>query len=135
MRRVRFDDPTPEEEIGSVHSRVSVLSVADAPDGHGDLILDLVISEFSCLNSGTKEPDYATLRIRYVPEEWVLQQPSLSLYFTRFRQYETLPETVVQTVADDLIEVLQPFWLQIVGEFRAYGSVLCWPTVTYQRKS
>ena len=66
----------------------------------------LTSDEFTCLCPITHQPDYATIKIRYVPDKFLVESKSLKLYLTSFRNCGTFHEDVVNTIADDLIKLL-----------------------------
>ena len=73
----------------------------------------LTSDEFTCLCPITHQPDYATIKIRYVPDAKLVESKSLKLYLTSFRNYGTFHEDVINTIADDLIKLLEPRYLEV----------------------
>ena len=93
----------------------------------------LTSDEFTCLCPITHQPDYATIKIRYVPDKFLVESKSLKLYLTSFRNCGTFHENVVNTIADDLIKLLQPRYLEVEGLFNARGGISIVPFVNYGR--
>ena len=93
----------------------------------------LTSDEFTCLCPITHQPDYATIKIRYVPDKFLVESKSLKLYLTSFRNHGTFHEDVVNTIADDLIKLLQPRYLEVEGIFNARGGISIVPFVNYGR--
>lgn len=91
----------------------------------------LMSDEFTCLCPITHQPDYATIKIRYVPDKFLVESKSLKLYLTSFRNHGTFHEDVVNTIADDLIKLLQPRYLEVEGIFNARGGISIVPFVNY----
>ncbi len=79
--------------------------------------------EFTCLCPLTGQPDFATLRIRYVPDELCVELKSLKLYLWSYRDEGAFHERVVNQIADDLIRALGPRALRIEGEFNVRGGI------------
>lgn len=93
----------------------------------------LTSDEFTCLCPITHQPDYATIKIRYVPDKKLVESKSLKLYLTSFRNYGTFHEDVINTIADDLIKLLEPHYLEVEGLFKVRGGISIVPFVNYGR--
>ncbi|MCR5833342.1 MAG: preQ(1) synthase [Selenomonadaceae bacterium] len=105
------------------------------PNANSDrnYFVTLTSGEFTCLCPITHQPDYATIKIRYVPDKKLVESKSLKLYLTSFRNHGTFHETVVNTIADDLIKLLEPRYLEVEGLFNARGGISIVPFVNYGR--
>ena len=93
----------------------------------------LTSDEFTCLCPITHQPDYATIKIRYIPDAKLVESKSLKLYLTSFRNHGTFHEDVVNTIADDLIKLLEPRYLEVEGLFKVRGGISIVPFVNYGR--
>ena len=91
----------------------------------------LTSEEFTCLCPITHQPDYATIKIRYIPDAKLVESKSLKLYLTSFRNHGTFHEDVINTIADDLIKLLEPRYLEVEGLFKARGGIAIVPFVNY----
>ena len=89
--------------------------------------------EFTCLCPITHQPDYATIKIRYIPDKKLVESKSLKLYLTSFRNHGTFHEDVINTIADDLIKLLEPHYLEVEGLFKVRGGISIVPFVNYGR--
>jgi len=89
--------------------------------------------EFTCLCPITHQPDYATIKIRYIPDKKLVESKSLKLYLTSFRNCGTFHEDVINTIADDLIKLLEPRYLEVEGLFKVRGGISIVPFVNYGR--
>ena len=89
--------------------------------------------EFTCLCPITHQPDYATIKIRYIPDAKLVESKSLKLYLTSFRNHGTFHEDVINTIADDLIKLLEPRYLEVEGFFKVRGGISIVPFVNYGR--
>ncbi len=81
------------------------------------------IPEFTCLCPKTGQPDFATIRIRYVPDELCVELKSLKLYIWSFRDEGHFHEDVTNRILDDLVRVLAPIRLSIEGDFAVRGGI------------
>ncbi len=89
--------------------------------------------EFTCVCPVTGQPDFAALKIRYIPDEKLVESKSLKLYLTSFRGVGIFHEEVVNRVADDLIKLLNPRYLEVEGNFRVRGGIAIEPFVNFGR--
>jgi 7-cyano-7-deazaguanine reductase len=79
--------------------------------------------EFTCLCPKTGQPDFATLRIRYVPDRTCVELKSLKLYLWSFRDEGHFHEDVTNRILDDLVALLQPRRMTVEGEFNVRGGI------------
>ena len=79
--------------------------------------------EFTCVCPMTGQPDFATIRIRYVPAERCVELKSLKLYLWSFRDEGTFHEAVTNRICDDLVKALSPRFLEVVGDFAVRGGI------------
>src|SRR5438132_2316925 len=73
--------------------------------------------EFTCVCPMTGQPDFATIRIRYVPEALCVELKSLKLYLWSFRNEGHFHEAVTNRILDDLVAILSPRQMTVVGDF------------------
>ena len=79
--------------------------------------------EFTCVCPMTGQPDFATIRIKYVPAEKCVELKSLKLYLWSFRDEGTFHEAVTNRICDDLVAALQPRWVEVMGDFTVRGGI------------
>ena len=68
-------------------------------------------------------PDFATIRIRYIPDQKLVELKSLKLYINKFRDQEIFHEAAVNRILDDLVALLEPRWMEVVGDFNVRGNI------------
>jgi len=90
-----------------------------------------VFPEFTSICPVTGQPDFATITIRYVPGESCVEMKSLKLYFFSYRNKGIFYEAVTNTILDDLVAVLKPRRMTVVGEFAVRGGTAGTVTVEY----
>jgi len=81
------------------------------------------IPEFTCLCPKTGQPDFATFRIRYVPNELCLELKALKLYFWSFRDEGHFHEAVTNRILDDLVSACRPRKMEVEGDFFVRGGI------------
>lgn len=90
---------------------------------HRDYTIDFSTPEFTCMCPKSGFPDFATLNISYIPAEWCVELKSLKLYINSFRDKGVFHEDVVNVILDDLVELLKPKYMKIVGDFNVRGNI------------
>jgi len=88
-----------------------------------DYEIDFAADEFTCLCPKTAQPDFATLRIRYVPDQLCVELKSLKLYLWSFRNEGHFHEAVTNRILDDLVELLQPRRMSVEADFNVRGGI------------
>jgi 7-cyano-7-deazaguanine reductase len=94
----------------------------------------LETDEFTCVCPMTGQPDFATLTIRYVPNERVVESKSLKLYLWSFRNEGVFHEHVTNMILDDLVEALDPIRCEVTGEFNVRGGIAITVEAQYERE-
>jgi 7-cyano-7-deazaguanine reductase len=79
--------------------------------------------EFTCLCPRTGQPDFATIRLRYVPDELCVELKSFKLYLWSFRDEGAFHEAVTNRILDDLVALLKPRRMVVEGDFRIRGGI------------
>jgi 7-cyano-7-deazaguanine reductase len=93
------------------------------PTPDRDYEIRFEIPEFTCLCPRTGQPDFATLHIRYVPDELCVELKSLKLYMWGYRDVGAFHEAVTNQVVDDLIAALDPREITVEAEFYVRGGI------------
>jgi 7-cyano-7-deazaguanine reductase len=89
-------------------------------------------SEFTCVCPMTGQPDFATLRIRYVPDKLCVELKSLNLYLWSFRNEGHFHEAVTNRILDDLVRVLKPRFMEVEGHYNIRGGIATTVVVQHQ---
>jgi 7-cyano-7-deazaguanine reductase len=97
------------------------------------LTLNIQTSEFTSLCPMTGQPDFATIKIEYTPDEYCVESKSLKLYFLSFRNHRDFHETCVNRICNDLATLLEPYYLKVTGEFTPRGGIPFWPTCEFSK--
>ena len=83
--------------------------------------------EFTSLCPMTGQPDYATIFINYIPDKKLVESKSLKLYLFSFRNHGDFHEDVVNVIMKDLISLLDPKYIEVIGEFTPRGGISIYP--------
>ncbi|MGH7828988.1 MAG: preQ(1) synthase, partial [Candidatus Binatia bacterium] len=90
--------------------------------------------EFTCVCPRTGQPDFATIRIRYVPDKLCVELKSLKLYLWSFREEGAFHEEVINRILDDLTRACRPRSMTVVGDFSVRGGIHTVITAEYKGK-
>lgn len=88
-----------------------------------DYTIDISFPEFTCLCPRSGYPDFATIKINYIPGKYIVELKSLKLYLNKFRDQDISHESVTNRIFDDLKKLLKPGHLEVTGDFNPRGNV------------
>ena len=111
------------------------LETFDNPRPERDYTIRIRIPEFTCLCPKTGQPDFATIRIRYVPDEHCVELKSLKLYLWSFRDAGHFHEAVTNRILDDLVATVHPRQMTVEGDFYVRGGIHTVVRTQYVRPS
>ena len=98
-----------------------------------DYFVQFNCPEFTSLCPITGQPDFATIYISYVPGERMVESKSLKLYLFSFRNYGDFHEDCVNVIMKDLIRLMDPKYIEVLGEFTPRGGISIYPYCNYGR--
>lgn len=93
------------------------------PNPERDYEISFEAPEFTCVCPMTGQPDFATIRIRYVPDHKCVELKSLKLYLWSYRDEGAFHEAVTNRIANDLLAALDPRRLYVEGDFYVRGGI------------
>jgi 7-cyano-7-deazaguanine reductase len=93
------------------------------PKPERDYEVRFTCPEFTCLCPMTGQPDFATIRIRYTPNERCVELKSLKLYLWSFRNEGAFHEAVTNRILDDLVAAIGPRAMTVEGDFMVRGGI------------
>ena len=96
-------------------------------------VVTLVCAEFTCLCPATGQPDFATITIRYVPDQRIVESKSLKMYLWSFRDEGHFHEHVTNQILDDLVQALDPLKCEVTGAFNVRGGIAITVEARYER--
>ena len=99
------------------------LAVFKNPNPKRDYEIHFECPEFTCLCPRTGQPDFATLRITYIPDKLCVELKSLKLYLWSYRNEGAFHEAVTNKILDDLVKVIKPRRMNIEGDFLVRGGI------------
>lgn len=96
-----------------------------------DYLIEIEHPEFTSLCPKTGQPDFAKIYIDYIPLKKCVESKSLKLYLVAYRNHKSFMETIVNTIMNDLVKLLEPKYLRVKGEFNPRGGTYLNPTAVY----
>lgn len=87
--------------------------------------------EFTSLCPITSQPDFAEIRIAYVPAERMVESKSLKLYLFSFRNHGDFHEDCINIILKDLVRLMNPKYIEVVGLFTPRGGISIYPYANY----
>src|SRR3989338_7855118 len=88
-------------------------------------------AEFTCICPRTGLPDFAVIKIDYVPDKLLIEFKSLKLYFVSYRNLGIFHENAVNKIIDDLVRAAGPRRMEVVGEFNVRGGIKAIVSASY----
>ena len=106
-----------------VTSPSRVLATFPNPNPGRDYEIRFECPEFTCLCPMTGQPDFATIRIAYVPDRLCVELKSFKLYLWTYRNEGAFHEAVTNRILDDLVSALKPRRCEVTGDFLVCGGI------------
>jgi 7-cyano-7-deazaguanine reductase len=93
------------------------------PAPERDYTIRMTLPEFTCLCPKTGQPDFATMKLEYVPDERCVELKSLKLYIWSFRDRGAFHEAVTNEILCELVAATAPRFLRLIAEFNVRGGI------------
>lgn len=94
-----------------------------------DYFVELNCPEFTSICPITGQPDFGKIKINYVPDQKLVESKSLKLYLFSFRNHGDFHEDVINIIMNDLIALLAPNYIEVLGDFTPRGGISIHPWV------
>ncbi|MFO7890603.1 MAG: preQ(1) synthase [bacterium] len=108
---------------GQREIRESKLTAVDNKYPDRNYEVNISLPEFTCLCPMTGYPDFAIIKVNYIPDKKIIELKSLKLYINKFRDTELFHEEAVNKILDDLVNLCHPRWIEVIGDFNPRGNV------------
>lgn len=113
----------PPKKYGEKNIAKAKLELWDNPHPDRDYTIDISFPEFTCLCPRSGYPDFATIKISYIPNEKIVELKALKLYLNSFRNVHIGHEDSTNVIFNELRKKLRPRYLEVVGDFNPRGNV------------
>lgn len=94
-----------------------------------------ICTEFTSLCPKTGQPDFAKIFINYIADKEMIESKSLKLYLFSFRNHGDFHEDCVQTICDDIVDLINPLYIEVIGEFTPRGGIAIYPYASAANKN
>jgi 7-cyano-7-deazaguanine reductase len=93
------------------------------PTPERDYAIRMNIPEFTCLCPKTGQPDFATLKLEYVPDQRCVELKSLKMFVWSFRNRGAFHEAVTNEILGELVRATAPRFMRLMAEFNVRGGI------------
>ena len=94
-----------------------------------DAWTSFVCTEFTSLCPKTGQPDFARIFINYIADKKMVESKSLKIYLFSYRNHGDFHEDCVQKICNDLVSLMKPKYIEVIGEFTPRGGIAIFPYV------
>lgn len=108
-----------------------VLETFDNKHAYRDYFVKFNCPEFTTLCPKTMQPDFGTVYISYIPDEKMVESKSLKLYLFSFRNHGDFHEDSMNIIMNDLIDLMDPRYIEVWGKFTPRGGISIDPYCNY----
>lgn len=100
-----------------------------------EIWVEFDIPEFTAICPFSDFPDFAIIRLKYVPNELCIELKSLKLYINSFREVKVFHEHVINIILEDFVKACDPLKVEIEGDFHVRGNIKTVVRAAYDRSS
>ena len=109
----------------------SVLETFENKHQGNDYWVQFNCPEFTSLCPITGQPDFAEIKIAYIPNKRMVESKSLKLYLFSFRNHGDFHEDCVNIIMKDLVKLMAPKYIEVIGLFTPRGGISIYPYANY----
>ena len=106
-----------------LNQTTDILETFPNPNTERDFTIKIEIPEFSCLCPKTGQPDFAVLKINYIPDNLCVELKSLKLYVWSYRDQGAFHEAVTNKILNDLVVSISPRFMSLKANFNVRGGI------------
>jgi 7-cyano-7-deazaguanine reductase len=93
--------------------------------------ITFVCTEFTSLCPKTNQPDFAKIFINYIADKKMVESKALKLYLFSFRNHGDFHEDCIQKICNDIVKLIKPKYIEVIGEFTPRGGISIFPYSSY----
>jgi len=98
------------------------------------VVVNIETDEFTAVCPYSGLPDFATIKINYIPSKELIELRSLKYYLLSYRNVGIYQEHVVNRILKDLVKLCRPKWMQVIADYKIRGGVHTVASVEWGRK-
>lgn len=99
-----------------------------------DVVINIDSDEFTTVCPFSGLPDFAVIRINYIPDKLCIELRSLKYYLMSYRNVGIYQEHAVNRILEDLVKCCNPKWMQVIADYKVRGGVHTVTSVEYHKK-
>ena len=99
-----------------------------------DVLLNIDTDEFTAVCPYSGLPDFATIRVNYIPRKDILELRSFKYYLLSYRNVGIYQEHAVNRILEDLVKTCKPKWMQVIADYKVRGGVHTVASVEWGKK-
>lgn len=99
-----------------------------------DYLIKVETDEFTCICPKTGLPDFASIKVEYVPDKWCIELKSFKLYLISYRNTGIFHEHAANRILDDLVMAAKPRFIRLEMEYKARGGIKTLTKSEYRRE-
>jgi 7-cyano-7-deazaguanine reductase len=99
-----------------------------------EIWIEFEIPEWTAICPFSDFPDFATIKLKYVPNERCIELKSLKLYINSFREIKVFHEHVINIILEDFVKACDPLKVELEGDFNVRGNIKTVVRTSYQKK-
>ena len=100
-----------------------------------EIWVEFEMPEFTAICPFSDFPDFAIIKLKYVPNERCIELKSLKLYINSFRNVKVFHEHVINMILDDFVKACDPLRVEIEGDFHVRGNIKTVVKASYKKDS
>jgi 7-cyano-7-deazaguanine reductase len=120
--------PTPREEM-----ELYPLDTFAYEFSGREIKINFELTEFTAICPFSDFPDFATIRLEYVPNERCVELKSLKLYINSFRNVKIFHEHVMNIILEDFVQACDPLSVELEGDFHVRGNIKTVVRASYRK--
>jgi len=123
---------TEEHAVSGIHASLPEIECWE--NQFPDYEIEIVIPEYTAICPKTGLPDFGTIYISYVPDQWCLELKSVKEYMNAYRNLGIFYENAVNRILQDMAAACKPVSMNVRGEFTPRGGIRSTVEAKYIRK-
>ena len=120
------------ENVGAINRGVLDTFPYEYP--RRDVVINIETNEFTAVCPWSGLPDFATIKVNYVPRNLCMELRSFKYYLLCYRNVGIYQEHAVNRILDDLVRCCKPKWMQVIADYNIRGGVHTVASVEYGKK-
>lgn len=111
-------------KLGEIkHNPSKELEFFENPNPQRDYTIKIDTPEFTCLCPKTGQPDFATIKLEYIPDKLCIELKSLKMYYWSFRNEGAFHEAITNSMLDDFVKMVSPRYMKVTAIFNVRGGI------------